>query len=621
METLTSAAKPVIDDPRSSRPAVGFFERILPCVLAFTASACIMVVELVAGRLIARHVGSSLYTWTSVIGIVLAGITVGNLAGGWLADRFDPRRLVSALFIFAALACAVIPGVDHLVGDVDIITDMESWPLRIATHVAIVFFPSSFVLGLIGPVVAKMALDQGRATGRTVGNVYAWGALGSIVGTFMTGFYLVAAVGTKAILLYVAAFLGIVGLSLAPLYSAPLAVVLAAGCVFAYGPVGNGLGKKIFQMDQDGWIDLPLQEKTREGWVYAAESQYSFVKVEEEDKEGTRELVLDFLIHAYLPKKITNLEYDYEDIYAAVTHRSFGKRSDLRALFLGGGGFIFPRYLRVFYPDSWLEVAEIDPGVTRANLVAFGLLPEEVEIVGDPDFLKRVPAAKPPASIEEPDAKDGEATGSNGSGEEEEESEDAASRPRREAKKPSEKTPVHRIQVFHLDARQHVEDLVRRKRSGVPFEPFDVIYGDAFNHYSVPFHLVTYEFNEKLKEILRPETGLYMINVIDIYHHGLFIGAILNTLRETFPHVYILPNNEGGPDEREDGRDTFIAIGAFRALDMDNLGDELGGKEIKASILEPEHLKTLEERSGRIVLRDDYSPVENLLEPVIRASR
>jgi hypothetical protein len=620
METLRSEARPVVDDPRTNRPSVGFFERFLPCALAFTASACIMTVELVAGRLIARHVGSSLYTWTSVIGIVLAGITVGNLAGGWLADRFEARRLVSALFIFGALACAVIPGVDYLVSKVDMITDMPSWPLRIATHVAIVFFPSSFVLGLIGPVVAKMALDQGRATGRTVGNVYAWGALGSIVGTFITGFYLVAAVGTKAILLYVAAFLGIVGLSLAPLYSAPLAVVLAAGCVFAYGPVGNGLGRKIFATDEHGWVDLPLHEKQQEGWVYAAESQYSFVKVEAEESEGTRELVLDFLIHAYLPKKITNLEYDYEDIYAAVTHRSFSRRDDLRALFLGGGGFIFPRYLRVFYPDSWLEVAEIDPGVTRANLVAFGLLPEEVEIVGDPGFLKGLPPAVPMTSAEDPAVKDDEDTGSNGSGGAEEKEEETG-KARRAAKKPSDRKPVHRIQVYHLDARQHVEDLVRRKRSGVPFEPFDVIYGDAFNHYSVPFHLVTYEFNEKLKEILRPQTGLYMINVIDIYHHGLFIGAILNTLRETFPHVYILPNNEGGPDEREDGRDTFIAIGAFRELDMDDLGDELGGKEIKASMLEPEHLKTLEERSRRIVLRDDYSPVENLLEPVIRASR
>ena len=45
-----------------------------------------MVVEVVASRVIARHLGSSLYTWTSVIGIVLLGITLGNLLGGRLAE-------------------------------------------------------------------------------------------------------------------------------------------------------------------------------------------------------------------------------------------------------------------------------------------------------------------------------------------------------------------------------------------------------------------------------------------------------------------------------------------------------------------------------------------------------
>jgi MFS family permease len=602
------------------RPQIGFVERSLPCVLAFTASACIMIVELVAGRLIARHVGSSLYTWTSVIGVVLAGITVGNLVGGWLADRFDPRKLCSALFVFAALACAVIPAIDYLVSEIDTITDMSSWPLRIATHVAIVFFPSSLVLGLIGPVVAKMALDQGRAMGRTVGNVYAWGALGSIVGTFVTGFYLIALVGTKMILLYVAAFLAVVGLALAPLYSAPLAIIFIAGGLFAYQP----MHKKIWDWKPE--MGFPYLRETRDvDWVYAAESQYSFVKVDQQSK-GTRELILDFLIHAYLPKKITDLEYDYEEIYAAVTHRCLGDRKDLKALFLGGGGFIFPRYLRAYYPESWLEVAEIDPGVTRANLTAFGLLPEEVDIVGDPDFLKDLPEPIPmPPDKEEDDGENEVAKKKKPKSEASDEPDEdygGSGKPRTiRTPKLADRTPLHPIKVFHLDARQHVEDLVRLKRSGAPFEPFDVIYGDAFNHYSVPFHLVTHEFNEKLKEILRPETGLYMINVIDIYHSGLFIGSILNTLRETFPHVYILPNNEGGPDEREDGRDTFIAIGAFREIEMENLGDELGGKEIKASVLEPEHLRTLEERSSGVVLRDDYSPVENLLEPVIRASR
>ena len=56
-----------------------------PALIVFLSSACIMVLELVAGRIIAPHVGVSLYTWTSVIGVVLAGISLVP-AAWWLGD-------------------------------------------------------------------------------------------------------------------------------------------------------------------------------------------------------------------------------------------------------------------------------------------------------------------------------------------------------------------------------------------------------------------------------------------------------------------------------------------------------------------------------------------------------
>jgi hypothetical protein len=57
-----------------------------------------MVLELVAARLIARYLGSSLYTWTAVIGVVLGGITLGNYLGGRVADSYPARRSLAGLF-------------------------------------------------------------------------------------------------------------------------------------------------------------------------------------------------------------------------------------------------------------------------------------------------------------------------------------------------------------------------------------------------------------------------------------------------------------------------------------------------------------------------------------------
>ena len=62
-------------------------------LIVFVSNVCIMVLELVAGRIIAPYVGVSLYTWTSVIGVVLAGMSLGNYLGGRLADRWASARL------------------------------------------------------------------------------------------------------------------------------------------------------------------------------------------------------------------------------------------------------------------------------------------------------------------------------------------------------------------------------------------------------------------------------------------------------------------------------------------------------------------------------------------------
>ena len=50
----------------------------LYALTVFLSSALLLVLEVVAGRLIAPYVGVSLYTWTAVIGVILAGLSLGN---------------------------------------------------------------------------------------------------------------------------------------------------------------------------------------------------------------------------------------------------------------------------------------------------------------------------------------------------------------------------------------------------------------------------------------------------------------------------------------------------------------------------------------------------------------
>ena len=50
--------------------------------------------EITAGRLLAPYVGMSLYSWTAIIAVVLAGLSLGNWCGGYLSDRPSERQVI-----------------------------------------------------------------------------------------------------------------------------------------------------------------------------------------------------------------------------------------------------------------------------------------------------------------------------------------------------------------------------------------------------------------------------------------------------------------------------------------------------------------------------------------------
>ena len=69
-------------------------------IITFIASFCTLVIEMVAGRILAPFVGVSIYTWTSIIGVILAGISIGAYIGGKLVDRFPSRKTLGWLLLF-----------------------------------------------------------------------------------------------------------------------------------------------------------------------------------------------------------------------------------------------------------------------------------------------------------------------------------------------------------------------------------------------------------------------------------------------------------------------------------------------------------------------------------------
>ena len=114
---------------------------IRPYLIVFTASACGLILEIVAARILAPEIGISLYTWTSIIGVVLAGISTGNYFGGRIADRFpSPQTLGFILLAGGITSLAVLP----LVGVVaDTFATVAIIPRIIFLTATLFFIPSS----------------------------------------------------------------------------------------------------------------------------------------------------------------------------------------------------------------------------------------------------------------------------------------------------------------------------------------------------------------------------------------------------------------------------------------------------------------------------------------------
>jgi tetratricopeptide (TPR) repeat protein len=171
------------------------------------------------------------------------------------------------------------------------------------------------------------------------------------------------------------------------------------------------------------------------------------------------------------------------------------------------------------------------------------------------------------------------------------------------------------INTINADARNYVDKLLEQKYKGRKIPTYDFIYGDAFNDYSVPFQLVTREFNEKISAILSDD-GAYMINVVDIFDSGLFVGSVINTLEKTFPCLYVVAE-DSIPSPL---RNTFVIIAAKHNLDLKNIIAQYKREKLKLWYLDASDIDKLRTKSRQLILTDNYCPVENLLAPMVCSS-
>lgn len=313
----------------------------------FLCGAVVMVLEMVGSRILAPYLGSSIIVWTSLIGIILASLSIGYWWGGIKADRNANRKSLSLIILLAAFFIAGIALVkSFLLGFLqDYATHMQ---ITSAVATIFLFAPPSVLLGMVSPYAVKLRLSSLDNSANTVGRLYAISTAGSILGTFLGGFFLIGYFGSTRIL-----------------YILAIVLVVASIAVSAGEKIWKASALSLFLLLTV--LSASYEKYLAKQGLHDIDSNYNRIIVWDARSIGSGTIRI-MTTHPRAMQSAMRLD-DPEQLmlpYTRFFEMAFYFKPDAsRFLVLGGGGYSFPKYLLANYPQVTVDVVEIDPKVTE----------------------------------------------------------------------------------------------------------------------------------------------------------------------------------------------------------------------------------------------------------------
>lgn len=313
----------------------------------FLCGAVVMIFELVGSRVLAPYIGTSIFVWTSLIGTILASLSIGYYFGGKLADKKSTLPGLSMIIFCAAVAVGIttvckdplLTFLQTSLNDIKLVSIIASFLL---------FCPASIAMGMISPYAAKLKIQNLDSSASTIGGLSALSTCGSIFGTFFAGFYLIPHFGTNRLLLILSITLGITSIFLAleKFLKLKLLVVLFLLSGFPVFQAFDDLYK------QHGFMDIDTAYNRI--WI--------FERVDAKTQKPVRVMGINNENHSSMFLESSDLVNEYTKYYNLATY--FYPNFET-TLMLGGAAYSYPKEFLRLYPKATMDVAEIDPEVTE----------------------------------------------------------------------------------------------------------------------------------------------------------------------------------------------------------------------------------------------------------------
>lgn len=334
-------------------------------IILFIENAIYMILELIASRILSPYFGSSNLIWTSVIGIILLSTSLGNYIGGIIADKSEDKKLkqnINIILLVCGLLIFIIPVFQRNI--LNIITSLiANIKIGAILSTIILFFVPLVFIGMLSPIIIKLKLNKLESVGKTSGRIYALATLGSIVGTFLGGFFLIPNYGSNQILFFLSIIVFILNFLLYEgmdkSYKKKLTIGIFIGiimnvvCLVCFYKINTLNGKRVL----NGEVGRVVNYDTQYGKVgiYNSKNGENLIRSLNIDKGNESATFVN-------EEKCYDLVYEYTKYYDLM----FKSSKDIKdVLMIGGAGYSYPKYYISHYLDKNMDVVEIDGKITE----------------------------------------------------------------------------------------------------------------------------------------------------------------------------------------------------------------------------------------------------------------
>ena len=317
-------------------------------VSVFVTGMAVLVIEVVAIRMLSPYYGNTIYTASSVLGVVLAALSLGYYFGGVLSDKYPSHKIFYCIIFASGLLVVFVHFLNiSLLPLFSLLLSIKTGPLISSLFI---FFVPAFLLGTLSPFAIKlhkkeaMSMQGGDQIGKQSGEVFFWSTLGSIAGSLGSGFLLIPFFGIHAIIIGTGLALMLWGL---------------AGYLFFHPRKPSILIMVLFLIYAVflAWFYSPQKAS---GVIYQTDGVYEKIRISEGVWKGSpaRFLFQDMSYSAAMYLDSDDLVYDYTKYY--VLYKLFNPNPQ-NALVIGGGAYSIPKVLLNEPSNMHVDVAEIEP--------------------------------------------------------------------------------------------------------------------------------------------------------------------------------------------------------------------------------------------------------------------